>query len=557
MRVRQKVSRFTFAATVFFAAAAFVPALTAQPAAPRPMTFLDMQLLKQISGLTPSPDGQWLLYTLSTPDWKEARRQTDLYLVSIQQGLGSTRQLTFTKEKNETSPAWARDGRSFFFLSNREAPESASGRNQIYVMRPDGGEARRVTDAKEGVSNFTPSPDGRWLVYRSGKSGEEQLYRLPIANIDTASPETLTTQPAAVGTWRWSADSKRIYFTTANAVDADDKARREKKFTVNIRNAETPLVSLWALDLNPVKAARLTTDTTFSVSDFTISDDGKWLAFRGGSANRYERNITQEGLYADLWLLDTTSGQLERLTSNREVSESAVSFSPDSKWIAFSAPDDLEKYSKTNRRLYVRGVGDRGKPFRKLGAGIDGDVTTGFWSKDGGTIYFNEGIKATNQLMAIDVAADKVRQITSEKASLTVERHDSGVLLIEYSDGATPATVFTAASVEQIGNRGSWKQLTDANPQVKQLTLGTQEEISWKSKDGTVVGVVTVATSVIGGWPRRASDRRAGDTATGGTAARARGRTRAATSSSAAGSAPRRVRSRSPTNPGSPPGTGR
>ena len=28
-----------------------------------------------------------MLYTMSTPDWKEAKRQTDIYLVSLQQGL--------------------------------------------------------------------------------------------------------------------------------------------------------------------------------------------------------------------------------------------------------------------------------------------------------------------------------------------------------------------------------------------------------------------------------------------------------------------------------------
>ena len=38
--------------------------------------------------------------------------------------------------------------------SNREAPESSATQNQIYWMRPDGGEARRITDAAEGVSNF-------------------------------------------------------------------------------------------------------------------------------------------------------------------------------------------------------------------------------------------------------------------------------------------------------------------------------------------------------------------------------------------------------------------
>jgi dipeptidyl aminopeptidase/acylaminoacyl peptidase len=456
------------------------------------MTFLDMQLMKQAGALTPSPDGKWLLYTLSTPDWKEARRQTDLYLVSTEQGAKSARQMTFTKEKNEASPAWSRDGRLFFFLSNRDAPENASARNQLYVMRPDGGEARRITDAKEGVANFAQSRDGRWLVYRSGKAGEEQLYRLPVQAIESATPEQITTQPAGIGTWRWSPDSRRIYFVSADAADADEKLRREKKFTVNIRNAETPVASLWALDLDPAKTTRLTADAQYSVSDFTIADDSRWVAFRGSSSDRYKRNITQESLYADLYLLEAATGHVERLTSNSEVGESAASFSPDSRWIAFSAPDDFEKYSMTNGRLYLRAVADRGRPFRKLGSSFDGDVAVGFWSKDGNTMYFNEGVRATNQLMAIDLQRDAVRQLTREKASLSVDRDETGVLLIEYADGSTPSTVFTAASVDQIATRSAWTQLTDPNPQVRGFALGTQEEITWKSRDGTAVGGVLV-----------------------------------------------------------------
>ena len=97
----------------------------------RPMTFLDMQLMRQAGSATPSPDGHWMLYTVSMPDWQEARRQTDIYLVSMQEGVRSTRQMTFTTEKNETSPAWSRDGRFFLFLSNRDAPSTASSQNQI------------------------------------------------------------------------------------------------------------------------------------------------------------------------------------------------------------------------------------------------------------------------------------------------------------------------------------------------------------------------------------------------------------------------------------------
>ena len=458
----------------------------------RPMTFLDVQQLRQVASPTPSPDGRWMLYTLSTPDWKEGKRQTDIHLVSVEQGVSSTRQMTFTND-NESSPRWARDGRFFAFLSNREAPESSANRNQLYVMRPDGGEAQRITDAKEGVADFRFSRDGRSLVYRSGKTGEEQLYRLPVQTLRSAAPEQITRHPTGIESWQWSPDSRRIYFVSTNSVDPDDKLRREKKFTVTIRNAETPPSSLWALEIDGGKTKRLTEDTSYSVADVTVSGDGRWIAFSGQSADRYKRNITAEDLYADLYLLDTASGRIERLTKNDEVGESRVTFSPDSRWIAFAAPDDLEKYTMSNERVYVRAVADAGKPFRKLASRFDGDASVGFWSRDGATIYFNEGIRATTQLMALQVDGDTVSQVTSGKAAISVDRdEDSGVLLITYADGTTPPTLYTAKSIDQVGTRAAWTALTDPNPQVRTFLLGEQEEISWRSKDGTTVGGVLV-----------------------------------------------------------------
>src|SRR5689334_19011099 len=87
----------------------------------RPMTFLDAQNMRQASGQDISPNGRMMLYVLSTPDWNQARRQSDIYLVNVDQGLSSTRQLTFTKDKNETSPRWSRDGSFIAFLSDRDA----------------------------------------------------------------------------------------------------------------------------------------------------------------------------------------------------------------------------------------------------------------------------------------------------------------------------------------------------------------------------------------------------------------------------------------------------
>lgn len=473
-------------ATALAFAAVLAAQLDAQSPAQTPWTFLDQQQLKSAGSYAPSPDGKWLLYTVSSPDWKEATRQSDVYVVSLVQGLPSTKQLTFTKAKNETSPQWAADGSFIAFLSNRDGPN-----NQLYFMRLDGGEGRQVTDAKEGISNYQLTKDGKWVIYRSGKSGEEQLYRAPVAGIDEAKPEQLTKQPAGVGQWQLTKAHDRIYFVTADTVDADEKARREKKFTVDIQNPATPLSSLYALSLDSVQVTRLTKDTTITVNGFRISDDGKWIGFSGPSADRYKRGITEENINADLYLLETATGSIERLTNNQEVGEQGPMFSPDGKLVAFAAPADLTQYSMGNYRLYVRPVGDKGGAFRMLGGSFDGDIGAGFFSKDGKTLYFNEGIRATSQLMAFDLEKNAVRQVTNFPAALNVSRDDrTGVLLINYSDPQTPATLYTVAAVEQVPNRGAWLQLTDVNPQVRTKLLGAAEEITWTSKDGTKVGGV-------------------------------------------------------------------
>jgi dipeptidyl aminopeptidase/acylaminoacyl peptidase len=457
----------------------------------RPMTFLDVQHMRAAGSPAVSPDGRWLLHTVSFPDWQEASSQTDIFLVAMDRGVTSARQLTFTTGKNETTPTWSRDGSFFVFASNRDAPSSAQAQNQLYLMRIDGGEARRITNAPHGVSNFAFSRDGRWLVYRSGRADQQQLYRLSVTGIDGASAEQVTRHPTGVGSWEWAPDGRSIYFLAPDESAEEERLRRERRFTVNIQNSETPLQSLWAVDLDPQATRRLAGDAAYSITSFTVSGDGRWIGYNGVSAERYRRNITEQNINADLYLLEVTTGGVERLTENDEVAESGPYFSPDSRQLAFVAPDVMDRYSMTNRRVYIRPVGARGGAFRKLGDSFDGHLSVDFWSEDGRTIYFNEGIRATRQLLALDVDRNIVRQLTNEQASLSVDRDaDSGALLISYQDPSTPMTWFTVDRIDRLGNRAAWRQLTDLNPQVRGFALGRQEEVTWTSSDGKPVGGV-------------------------------------------------------------------
>ncbi len=475
---------FAIAAAAIFTA----PLTPTLPAQQRPFTFMDVQEMERAGSWTPSPDGSWMLYTVTTPDWEAAESQTDIHLVSLAEGVPSARQLTYTDDKNETSPMWAPDGSFFLFASNRDGDET-----QLYMMRHDGGEARKITDATDGVSGFDFSPDGNWLVYRSGGSNQEQLYRLAVADLPDAEPAQLTDGAAGVDQWDFSPDGSRIYFTRPDSFDEDEKKRREQGFTVDIRNAVTPLSSLWSVGVATAAERRETDDPAYSINSFTLSDDGRWIGLTGGSPRRYERNITAQRLYADLYLMEIATGEIERLTDNYEVGESGLGFSPDGRWIAFSAPDEMERYSMTENRVYIREVGDRGGAFRKLGADFDQSASVGFWSDDSRTIYFNAGVTVTTQLHALDVASGQVRQLTDERAALSVSRNDdTGTILIGYSDPKTPPTVFTVPSVDDVPDRSAWTQLVDVNPQLADVAFGEEAEVNWRSSDGRMVGGVLV-----------------------------------------------------------------
>jgi dipeptidyl aminopeptidase/acylaminoacyl peptidase len=488
----------------------------------RPMTFLDAQNMRQVSGQDVSPNGRMMLYVLSTPDWNQARRQSDIFLVNVDQGLSSTRQLTFTKDKNETSPRWSHDGSFVAFLSDRDAATAGQGaapggggggragaggaaRNQLFVLRLDGGEAKRVTDTRDGVSNFQFTKDGRQIVYTAGRAGDDQLYAINVSDLWNDAPRAtpLTRHATGVGSWQFSPDGRKVYFVTPDSIDRDDRARQDKQFTVRPREPQSSLHSLWVYDLDTRQEKRLVSDTSYSVSNPTLSPDGKWIAYHGMSKSRYERGNLEQNDYADLYLYNVATGAIERLTKNDIISEGAVSFSPDSRTIAFSAPDDFKFMH--NEKIYVRPVDQPNAPWKKLGGRLDLDVRVGgrgggggdgnessFWSARGDTIYFGTGKRATTQFFAVSTQSGDAKQLTDVQGTISVLRDEqAGKYLINYADPKSPPATYVVSSLADVANRAKWTQLTDPNAWVKHdVALGDEEEITWKSTDGTMVGGV-------------------------------------------------------------------
>ena len=485
MRVKTNTRSGIVSVCAWLVAIAAVAPGTAQQK--RAMTFIDVIEMRSVGAGKISPDGKYVVYTVSIPQWKVGKNFTDVF-VAATDGSVPPRQMTFTKEKNETQPQWARDSRTIGFLSDREGP------NQLYLMRIDGGEARKVSDAKDGVDAFAFSRDGKWAAYSAGKTEERQIWLTSLEREE--APAQLTKHSTPVGNWAWSPDSSRIFFLTPDREEKDDQKRKEKKFDVRVVDPERPPTHLWSISLADKSEKRWTSSNAYGVEQFVVSPDAAYVAFRSVSSERHANALDQ--VDSEIYALNLATGEARRITNNK-VPEGLPRFSPDSKWLVFSAPDEFT-YGR-NEKLYVTPIA--GGALRKLLPDWDHNAQSAAWSADSKTLYFTQGIGVDAHVFGVSLADGKLAQLTHERGVIGGPGFDyeTGLFVFSFTDPAAPSDYYIARP-ETVSQRSRWVRVSRANPQVESLKLADYETVHWKSTDGQMVeGILAYPTNYEKGKP--------------------------------------------------------
>ena len=126
------------------------------------ITHEDVWLMKRVGAPVPSPDGKWVVFSVTDPAYDAKDQWSDLWLKSLTDDT-PVRRITYSKP-GEGGAAWSPDSRRLAFTAKREGDETA----QVYVLDlAAGGEAERITSLSTGAGAPKWSPDGKSLLFVS------------------------------------------------------------------------------------------------------------------------------------------------------------------------------------------------------------------------------------------------------------------------------------------------------------------------------------------------------------------------------------------------------
>ena len=410
--------------------------LCAQKTAP---SFEEMLSIRGVSNPQISPDGKHVVFQKGATDWKNNRYDTELW---ISRNGEKPIQLTNNPDGSSYGPQWTPDGKWISYNSSR------SGKNQVWVIRPDGGEPFQVTHEDRGVYSARWSPSGDRLAFRMsvdkekadkkrtdlyGKYAvEDQEYTLSQLYILDFSPEALGQMPLP-----------------SQLEDSAFKAKRKA-----------------VLHLDSVD---------FTITGFRWSPDGKKIAF-----NHQPDPLINTWFKSDISIYDIDSETHELLVSNPGA-DNLICWSPDGKSILYSTDlaDTTSNYYK-NGNLFKLDVATQ--KAHQLGEDWDEWLSSIQWTSAG--IFATAWQKTKRVFLQVNEKNGKVDILEDELDRFFSYTFSKDGKYLAYSGTNEDALSEVYLDSYPLANP---LQLTDASSQIENWLVSDASMISWLSKDGAVI----------------------------------------------------------------------
>lgn len=431
----------------------FVLSVTAGTTVPGP-TFEEMISLRSVGSPIVSPDGKSIAFSVRTTDWAKNRYDREVWLVRDGE---RPFQLTRTKNGSSSMPKWSPDGRWIAFLADR-------GENrQIYLIRPNGGEAQKITAVKGGIDSYAWFPSGKKILFaktdeisQSMKDREKRFGRFAVEDAEYRF------------TRLWTIDVTPDLWPSPEEVPCYESKESSCSESTNTAKTQKKCVSL-------PEGKQLMKGADFTVTDYALSPDGKKVAF-SHQVNPLRISYTT----SDISILDMESGEIKLLVSNPGYDGDSL-WSPDSKWILYSSAggNTTSDYYKNNQIYKISSEG--GRPMRMM-SGFDENIQIVDWNPSG--IYFSAWQKTKRPIFKLNPDTGKVHLFAATPMNIwSMDFTDDGKIMALSAQEPetlpeiykTPVDPYRPAAI------------THFSKQIEGWNTGTSEVITWKSKDKTEI----------------------------------------------------------------------
>jgi dipeptidyl aminopeptidase/acylaminoacyl peptidase len=414
-------------AAAVVAAAASSPA----PASARPIRLDDLRKLVGVTSPAISPDGKRAVVVVSRIDWNDDRYDRDLDAIDLT--THARRTLTYHR-RGLSDPRWSPDGTKLAFIADEGAGEAA--KPQVFVMPMDGGDARPVTKASEGVEQFAWRPDGGAIAYAATdelpkKKGAERFRdAFVVGNV----PITARTMPRPV----------HLFVVAA---EGEGKAKQLTSGEQSVTSGEAQSTLSW-------------------------SADGKTLAFLLAPDA-----VLNDADRAHIELVDVASGKLSRPTTNAG-NEADPRFSPDGKHLAYTHSAGDNQITLTEAYVTAPDGGNG----TAVSHAFDRAVHDVAWLPDSSAILFTARVATSTAVVRAPAGGGAPARVEMGELNITSPlegtiARDGAMVFVATSTKAPAELYYRAAG-------GAPVKVTDYNASVAALDLAASERVEFPTSLG-------------------------------------------------------------------------
>ena len=321
-----------------------------------PLTVEALWAIKRVATPTLSPDGALACAAVTSFAMDTNDSSTELWLFSTGlAGTSAAKPRRLTAGDKDSDPTWSPVGGAIAFTAKRKDDDEP----QIYLIAPDGGEAKRLTTLATGCASLKWFRDGKRIAFISWvwpdlKSEADQAKRKKERK--DAKVKAHVTERAEFRFWdHWLTDGREPHV-----------------FVCEISTGRCrDLLAGTGLALTPWDP---------KAEDFDLSPDGRQLALTSDLAAE-PRMMNQR----DIVIVDLATQRKRILTAKTGTDDAGPVYSPDGSAILFQSYDTKRSFNDQGRLMLLQRRTGRMQP---LASKYDRQATHVAWTPDSKSLLF-------------------------------------------------------------------------------------------------------------------------------------------------------------------------